>query len=127
MPLVVELPYERELVVQSQSTFEFLLRWSPGKLPIDWDGWDAWMAIGKSYDEPLLELTVGNGLDLQPDGKLYITMSADQTAHIATLDFPKRSGTGTLRYNLTLVDPLGKPHIFMRGKLFLELNVPRPK
>jgi hypothetical protein len=124
---LVDLPYDRDLVAQSGTTFQFLLRYLPGGQPVDWAGWEAWMPIGRTYEDPLLELTVGNGIDFQPNGVLYIYMPVDQTSYIGALDIPKRSGTGTLRYNLMLKDPMGATFMFMRGKLFIELNVRRPK
>lgn len=128
MALVEKLPYETDLVVPQGATFQSAIQWLPGGVPCDFTGWDGWMPLGRDLDDPLLELTVSNG-DIQfgSDGMVYITMSPEQTAELAVLDIPTKRGTSTLFYNLTLKDPLGVVWRFLRGKMFIEHDVQRPK
>lgn len=125
---VAELPYERDLVVYSGANCPFHLRWLPGGEPMDFTGWKAWMPLGTTPDDALQEITTESGeIQLTEDGYIVINMSVERTTELALLDLPKKRYTSTLFYNLNLEDPAGEITRFMRGKLLIEHDVPRPK
>lgn len=128
MASVEKLPFETDLIVNAGATFQFMMRWLPGGVPCDFTGWDAWMPLGRDLDDPLMELTQENGeIEFRADGIVYVTMTPEQTSELAVLDIPTKRGTGTLYYNLTLKDSLGIVYRFLRGKMFIEHDVQRPK
>lgn len=126
-----KLPYEKNLVASAGATFRCDLHWTAGEESVDLSDWDAWMPLGSSIDTPLQELTIENNeLSVDSDGFIKIELSPERTLELSLLDVPTRSTqdgrTGTLFYNLTLKDPLGRVWRLMRGKLFIEHDVQRP-
>lgn len=125
---VAELPYERDLVVYSGANCPFHIRWIPGGEPMDFTGWTAFMPLGTSPDDSLQEITTETGeIQLTDDGHIVINMTVERTAELSLLDIPTKRYTSTLFYNLNLIGPDGEITRFMRGKLFIEHDVPRPK
>lgn len=121
------LPKDQEIVIRANMTWEMYLRWVVGGEPLDWTGWGAWLSIGLDFDNPVsTELTVGDGIEFQEKGVIYLYMSPERTARLASLSATRRSGTVTFKYNLVLQDPLGKKFVFIRGDMMVEKTVLRP-
>lgn len=121
------LPKEQEIVIRANRTWELYLRWTVGGEPLEWGGWSGWLSIGLDYDNPIsTELTVGDGIEFQDKGVLFLYMPPERTARLASMSSTRRSGAITFKYNLTLLDPLQKQFDLMYGDMIVNKTVSRP-
>lgn len=109
--MATALPLNYALVIYHGTTFTRQFRWRPdGTTPQDFTGWTAEMWISSpgftlGYD---LSTDPGEGLTLDDQGQVTISMSAADTAELKP---------GVYRYNLDLTDAGGTVIRFLRGRV----------
>jgi hypothetical protein len=111
---------EYDITIEQGSGFSLPLRWeAPEGSPVDFTGSTARLHARLKFRsaETLFELTTENGgIELTEDGKITLSMSAEDTA---ALTFSRGV------YDLEIVPPAGEPYKIIKGNVFLKREATR--
>ncbi len=109
------LPVEVEQSVYTGADWRRQYRWFPdGRTPKDFTGWHARMLIGPPRGEAVITLTDGNGITLDTDGLISLTLSDAQTMQLSGAQYA---------YVVDLIDDTGFIMRFLRGRMTVVADV----
>ena len=112
---VRSLPVEVEQSVYTGADWRRQYRWLPdGRTPQDFTDWHARMLIGPPRGEAILALSDGDGITLDAEGVITLSLSDTQTLQLAGAQYA---------YVVDLIDQTGFIMRFLRGRMTVIADV----